>query len=151
MLELSEDDWDKTIDINLKGYHLCCQAVGKGMVERKKGKIINIASVVAMVANKGLGVYAISKAGVVMLTKLLAVELASYNIRVNAIVPGSVRVERNRSWWSDPEHSKQGKASIPLGRAAEPSDIGSVALFLASDASSYITGATIVVDGGLLA
>ena len=95
--------------------------------------------------------YTIAKAGVVMLTRVLARELGSYNIRVNAIAPGAVRTEMGRRWWSDPERLKQLEARIPLGRTAEPGDIVGAALFLASDASSYITGDTIVVDGGMAA
>jgi NAD(P)-dependent dehydrogenase (short-subunit alcohol dehydrogenase family) len=151
LLEHSEEDWDKVIDTDLKGYFLCCRAVGTKMVERKKGNIINIASVAAITAETGKASYCVSKAGVVMLTKVLARELASYNIRVNAIAPGLVRTEMSRSRWSDPETLKQITAEIPLGRVAEPSDIGSVAVFLASDASRHITGSTIAVDGGQLA
>ena len=150
LLELSEDDWDKVIDIDLKGCYLCCQAVGKGMVEQKKGNIINIASMCAMMGGC-TPVYSIAKAGVVNLTRGLALKLASYNIRVNAIAPGHVRVERWRSRWSDPERLKEVVARIPLGRIGEPSEIASVASFLASEASRYITGSTIVVDGGYLA
>ena len=147
-LENPEDEWDKVIDINLKGYYLCSQAVSRGMVERKKGNIINITS---MAAFRGGSSYNISKAGVVNLTRGLARELASYNIRVNAIAPGWVRTDISEWMWSDPERLKQEEARIPLGRVGEPSDIASVAVFLASDASSYITGDTIVVDGGYLA
>ena len=148
LLETPEDLWDKVIDTNLKGYYLCCQAVGKGMVERKKGNIINAASIAAF---RGGSSYNISKAGVVNLTRGLARELASYNIRVNAIAPGEVITDMMEFAWSVPERRKQIEAGIPLGRFAEPSDISSVALFLASDLSSYVTGATILVDGGLLA
>ena len=149
LLETPEDEWDRVLDTNLKGYYLCCRAVGKGMVERKKGNIINIASESAFRGNSS---YNISKAGVVNLTKGLARELASYNIRVNAIAPGLVRTDMMTEWArSDPEHFKQDEAGIPLGRIAEPGEIASVALFLASEASSYITGTTIVVDGGFLA
>ena len=148
LLKLSEDDWDKIMDVNIKGYYLCSQAVGRGMVERKRGNIINIASIVAFRADS---VYCMSKAGVLMLTRVLARELASCNIRVNAIAPGFVRVERNESGYSDPVVLKEAEAKIPLGRIGEPSDIGSVAVFLASDASRYITGDVIPVDGGFLA
>ena len=153
MLEFSEDDWDKVIDTNLKGYYLCCQAVGKGMVERKRGNIINIASVSAFVTTvvEREGLYCISKAGVAMLTRGLAKELARYNIRVNAIAPGYIKTEMNRSTWSNPETLKQREAGIPMGRMAESSEIANVALFLASDMSSYITGSIILVDGGWLA
>ena len=147
-LENPEDEWDKVIDINLKGYYLCSQAVSRGMVERKKGNIINITS---MAAFRGGSSYNISKAGVVNLTRGLARELASYNIRVNAIAPGYVITDMTEWAPSEPEIFKQITAEIPMGRWAEPSEIASVALFLASEASSYIVGATIVVDGGLLA
>ena len=149
LLEIPEDEWDRVIDTNLKGYYLCSQAVSKRMVERRKGNIINIASEAAF---RGGSSYNVSKAGVVNLTRGLALELASYNIRVNTIAPGPVKgTEMGRSWWGDLERLKQWEAKIPLGWVAEPSDIGSVAVFLASDASRYITGSTIVADGGLLA
>jgi len=148
LLETPEDEWDRVIDTNLKGYYLCCHAVGKRMVERRKGNIINIASEAAF---RGGSSYNISKAGVVNLTRGLARELASYNIRVNAIAPGWVRTEMSKAVQNDPVAYKEALAEIPLGRMAEPSDIASVALFLASDASRHITGDTILVDGGGLA
>jgi NAD(P)-dependent dehydrogenase (short-subunit alcohol dehydrogenase family) len=153
VLDFSEEDWDKTIDINIKGYYLCSQAVGRRMVERKGGNIISIASTNSFVLAKEEGPYSISKAGVVMLTKGLAKELASYNIRVNAIAPGWIRTEMSREIWSQPEseYAKQELAKILLGRLGEPSEVANVALFLASEASSFITGATIIVDGGFIA
>ena len=152
VIEISEDDWDKTFDINLKGYYLCCQAVGKEMVERRKGSIINVASTAGFrVGPTNSTIYSTAKAGVIMLARGLARELGSYNVRVNTIAPGAVRTEMSKHLWSDPERLKQEIARIPLGRIGEPSDIGSVAVFLASDASRHITGSTIVVDGGLLA
>ncbi len=149
LLELQEDDWDRIIDTDLKGYYLCCQAVGRRMVDRKRGNIINIASDAAMKAYPNVGAYCIAKIGVVMLTKVLALELASYNIRVNAIAPGFIRTKMSEPMWSDPEALKQWEAKIPLGRIAELGEIIGPALFLASDASSYITGYTILMDGGL--
>lgn len=151
LIELREDGWDKVMNVGLKGYYLCSQAAAKVMIERKKGNIINIASTAAVEASPLLGAYSISKAGVVMLTKLLAADLARYNIRVNAIGPGVVRTGFSEPIWGNPEVLKTIVAGIPLGRIAEPEDIVSVALFLASDASSYITGQTIYVDGGTLA
>ena len=149
ILELSEDDWDKVIDINLKGYYLCSQAVGKRMVERGKGNIISMASQLAFKAWAKMGAYCIAKAGVVMLTRVLARELGSYGIRANAIAPSTVKTELGRLTWSDPEALERVKSTIPLGgRVAEASDIVGTALFLASDASSYITGHTILVDAG---
>jgi len=151
LLEHSEEDWDAVLDTNLRGYYLCSQAVGKRMVEQKKGNIINVASIRGITAAPGRASYCVSKAAVLMLTRVLALELVSYNIRVNTIAPGAVRTEMTKVQWSDPETYKEFTAKIPMGRWAELSEIGSVAVFLASDASSYMTGHTIVVDGGLLA
>jgi NAD(P)-dependent dehydrogenase (short-subunit alcohol dehydrogenase family) len=149
LLELREDGWDKVIDTDLKGYYLCSQAVGKQMVSQKRGNIINIASTAAVKAAPEMGAYCIAKAGVVMLTKVLAVELAQYNIRVNAVAPYMVKTKFSQPLWGDPETLKQIEAEIPTGRLAETGDIIGSVLFLASDASSYITGNTIFVDGGL--
>ncbi|MAF86184.1 MAG: short-chain dehydrogenase [Dehalococcoidales bacterium] len=151
LLDVPEGDWDKIINVNLKGHYLCSQAVGKRMVDRKAGNIINIASELAIKPSSEAGVYCIAKAGVVMLTRVLAKELASYNIRVNAIAPGAARTKMLEYLLSDSEALKQYEAQIPLGRIAEPGDIIGTALFLASEASSYITGHTILVDGGLVA
>ena len=151
LLELREDGWDRVIDTDLKGYYLCSQAVGKQMVSRKRGNIINIASTAAIKAAPEMGAYCIAKAGVVMLTKILAVELAQYNIRVNAVAPSMVKTKFSQPLWDDPETLKEIESGIPLGRLAETGDIIGSVLFLASDASSYITGHTIIVDGGLSA
>lgn len=151
LLETTEDEWDKVIDIDLKGYWLCCQAVGKRMVERKKGNVINVSSTSGLSSRSGSSPYNIAKAGVFMLTRGLARELADYNIRVNAIAPAWVETEMTQRSWSDPDALKRIEAEIPLGRLAEPGDIIGSALFLASDASSYITGHTIIFDGGLYA
>jgi NAD(P)-dependent dehydrogenase (short-subunit alcohol dehydrogenase family) len=149
ILELTEDEWDKVININLKGYYLCSLAVARRMIERRKGNIISMASQLAFKAQARMGVYCISKAGVVMLTRVLARELGSYGIRANAIAPSLVRAELGRLTWSDPEALKRVESAIPLGgRMAEPGDIVGTALFLASDASSYISGHTILVDAG---
>lgn len=151
LIELREDGWDKVMNVCLKGYFLCSQAVANVMMEKQSGNIINIASTGATKAAVGLGAYGIAKAGVVMLTQLLAVELARYKIRVNAIGPSLVRTKFSEPMWSNPDSLKALEATIPLGRIAEPEDIMSVALFLASDASDYVTGQTLYVDGGTLA
>jgi len=151
LLELREDGWDKIMNTDLKGCYLCSQAVGRVMVAQKKGNIINIASRSGLKASKNVGAYCVAKAGIMMLTRVLAVELASYNIRVNAIAPTTVRTKFSEVFWKDPEKLRQIESEIPLGRIAETSDIVGAALFLASDASRYITGHTIVVDGGALA
>jgi dehydrogenase/reductase SDR family protein 4 len=148
LLELREEGWDKVIDTDLKGYYLCAQAAGRVMTEQKRGNIINIASTAAMDTAPEMGAYCIAKAGVVMLTRILALELARYHIRVNAVAPSMVKTEFSRPLWAEAKTLKEIEAGIPLGRLAEPEDIVGPVLFLASEAAAYITGHTIVVDGG---
>lgn len=148
LLELNEAGWDRVIDTDLKGYYLCSQAAGRVMVEQKRGNIINIASTAAMYSAPEMGAYCIAKAGVVMLTRILAVELARYNIRVNAVAPSMVKTKFSQPLWADAKTLKQIESEVPLGRLAEPADIVGSVLFLASDAAAYVTGHTIVVDGG---
>jgi len=153
LLEATEEMWQQVIDINLKGAFLCCQAVAKGMIERKSGNIISIASVEAFSRNpypKQSNTYGIAKAGIVMLTKGLAWELGAHNVRINAIAPGGVKTEMTRPLWENPEFMAFLTPQLPMGRIAQPEEIASVAVFLASDASSYITGETVIADGGLL-
>jgi NAD(P)-dependent dehydrogenase (short-subunit alcohol dehydrogenase family) len=151
LLELPDEAWDRVMNVNLKGYYLCAQTVGKRMVERKKGVIICIASQFAFKAAPGMGVYCVSKAGVVMLARVLARELGSDGIRVNAIAPGLVKTDLSRNDWMNPDIRTQREAATPLRRLAETGDLVGTALFLASDASAYVTGHTIVVDGGEIA
>jgi len=151
LIDLREDGWDKVMNVGLKGYFLCSQAAAKVMMEKQSGNIINMASSAAAKAAPALGAYGIAKAGVVMLTKILALELARYNIRVNAIGPSLVRTGFSQPMWGNPDVLKGVEAGIPLGRIADTADIVGVALFLASDMSSYITGQTIYADGGTMA
>jgi NAD(P)-dependent dehydrogenase (short-subunit alcohol dehydrogenase family) len=151
LLELPDEVWDRVMNVNLKGYYLCAQTVGKGMVERKKGVILCIASQYAFRAAPRMGVYCVSKAGVVMLVRVLARELGNDGIRVNAIAPGLVKTDLSRNDWMDPDIRTTREAATPLGRLAETGDLVGTALFLASDASAYVTGHTIVVDGGEIA
>jgi NAD(P)-dependent dehydrogenase (short-subunit alcohol dehydrogenase family) len=151
LIDLREDGWDKVMNVGLKGYFLCSQAAAKVMMERKSGNIINMASSAATKAAPALGAYSIAKAGVVMLTKVFALELARYSIRVNAIGPSLVKTGFSQPMWGSPDVLKGVEAGIPLGRIAETGDIVGVALFLASDMSSYITGQTIFADGGTMA
>jgi NAD(P)-dependent dehydrogenase (short-subunit alcohol dehydrogenase family) len=153
LMEHSEEDWDKVINVNLKGYYLCSQAVGRIMMKQKKGNIVNISSLAALttLVAAGGGAYSIAKAGVITLTKVLAAELAPYNVRVNAIAPHAIKTELNKFLWDDPETFQQWTARIPLGHWGEPSDIANSALFLASDAARYLTGQTIVASGGRMA
>ena len=147
-MDTSEADWDRVINVNLKGYYLCAQAVGRIMIQQKRGNIINISSRLGVTASSNMGAYSIAKAGELMLTRVLALELARYHIRVNAIAPGLVETEGSAHLWRQPELRRRFESEIPLGRIALPGDVAGAALFLASDASSYITGHNIVVDGG---
>jgi NAD(P)-dependent dehydrogenase (short-subunit alcohol dehydrogenase family) len=151
LLEMAEEDWDKVMDVDLKGYFLCSQEVGKIMVRDRKGVIINTASQFAFRTTPGRGAYCVAKAGIVMLTRVLAKELSAYGIRVNAIAPGLIRTEFSRGTWGNPDALKEYEQSVPLGRSGQVEDIIGTVLLLASAASSYITGATINIDGGTLA
>ena len=153
-LELTEEDWDRTIDINLKGYFLCAQAAAKEMVKQKSGVIINIASVAMGQVGVGfnnLAHYCASKGGIVGMTETLALELAPYNIKVNAISPGMIDTPMVADFKGDPKILEATLARVPLGRVGKPEEVSNLVLFLASGESSYITGSTIVIDGGWLA
>lgn len=151
LMELSEEDWDSMLDISLKGYWLTSQAVARRMIKQKRGgSIISFSSRSYVRPRERKGAYAIAKAGVVTLTGQLAVELGRYNIRVNAIAPTVVATEGAEYLWKDPQRQKMVEAVIPLGRLSTPEEIANVGLFLASDAASYVSGVTIVVDGGSL-
>jgi NAD(P)-dependent dehydrogenase (short-subunit alcohol dehydrogenase family) len=152
LIDLTEEAWDKTLELGLRGYFLCSKAAAKVMIEGGKGgNIINMATDGAFRAGPGMGAYCISKAGVVMLTKVLAVELAQYNIRVNAIAPGLVKTRFSTAIWSSAEIIDMLMRTLPMKRIAEPDEIVGAAIFLVSGASSYVTGTTISVDGGSMA
>jgi len=148
LIECPENNWDKVIDVNLKGAYLCCQAVGRVMVKQRSGNIINLSSKVGLEVGVGAGAYSISKAGIIMLTRQLSLELAPYGVRVNALAPGIVKTDFNKDLWQGAEPGKKLAHSVPLGRLAEPEDVARAALFLASEDASYITGAVIPIDGG---
>ena len=147
--DYSEEEWNYIFDINLRGLFFCCQLVGREMIKRKKGKIVNISSNVSEVVQPGRSIYAVSKAGVSHLTRALALEWAQHNINVNAIGPGPTITELNKIYFEEnPEDLKERIDSIPMGRMGDPSDHVGAAVFLASDASNFITGETLLVDGG---
>lgn len=149
--ELSEDQWDKLMDVDLKGTFLCSQKVAKEMVKRGNGgKIINISSVAGFIGFPRLCHYCAAKAGVAELTKEIAIELAPYKINVNSIAPGIIETDMTKDMIKDTKSLKQLLSRIPLGRVGKPEEIAKVALFLASDDSSYMTGTTVFVDGGWL-
>ncbi len=144
-------DWQRLFDLNLTSALVCCQKIGKPMLERGRGSIINITSIAGSVAIKGIRGrhYETAKAALEALTKSLAADWAPLGVRVNAIAPGGFLTEPNKKWYSEkPELRETFESQIPMGRLGDPSEIGPVAVFLASDASSYVTGATLVVDGG---
>lgn len=153
-LEMTEEQWDKTLDTNLKGYFLVAQAAAREMAKNKWGRIINIASI----ASGGIGVgfpsiahYCASKGGIVAFTEALADELAPMGILVNCIGPGLIETEMTQNITKDPKQMAGFTGRIPLKRAGKPEEIASACVFLASDESSYTTGATLYMDGGWLA
>jgi len=147
--KIKEEGWDQVIDVNLKGVFLCCQAVGKKMIEQGGGKIINISSVVGFLGEQGFLPYSVSKAGVMMLTRVLAYEWSKHNILVNAIAPGFIAGGMNSPILNKEVLVSGLTQQVPLRRLGKPEEIVQVALFLASEDSSYINGTTIVADGGM--
>jgi NAD(P)-dependent dehydrogenase (short-subunit alcohol dehydrogenase family) len=148
VFNIDEKAWEVTIGLNLKGCFFLSQAVGKTMRDKGGGNIINISSVEGVRPRVGNGVYSISKAGVIMLTQVLAQEWGQYNIRINAIAPGFVRTRFSKVVLDNPALFAEIQKNTALGRIAKAEEIANAALFLTSDASSYITGQTILMDGG---
>jgi NAD(P)-dependent dehydrogenase (short-subunit alcohol dehydrogenase family) len=146
--DLSENDWDAVIDTNLKGPWLCARAFGPRMAARGWGRMINMGSILAVIAMPGRTPYASSKAGIVGMTRVLALEWAGSGVTVNAICPGVFGTEMNKPLMSDPVKYKEFVAQIPMGRWGEVHELAPAAVFLASDASSYVTGTSLFVDGG---
>ena len=147
-IDIDDRAWDSIMNLNLKGLFFLGQAVAKIMKEKGGGKIINIASIAGITPDI-LPVYSISKAGVIMATKVMAQQWAQYNIRVNTVAPGLTKTKFSESLWSNPDILKLAMSRTPLGRPAEPEEMVGAILFLASDASSYITGQVIAIDGGV--
>lgn len=147
----SLNDWQKLLDLNLTSAFVCCKILGKPMLERRSGSIINISSISGMVVGRGIygRHYETAKAGLTMFTKTLAVDWAPFNVRVNAICPGGFLTDANRRWFSEkPELHDLFVSQVPMGRLGDPKEIGPLAVYLASEASSYMTGAALVIDGG---
>jgi NAD(P)-dependent dehydrogenase (short-subunit alcohol dehydrogenase family) len=148
-LEVTEEDWDKVLDVHSKGTFFCCQVFGRRMIERGYGKIINLSSTWSASTDVGKSVYGIAKAGVSYLTAALSTEWAPLGVRVNAIAPTSTLTENTSlAFREDPARAERLRSRIKLGRFAEPSDLVGAALFLASPASDFISGHTLFVDGG---
>ncbi len=151
LVDVSEADFERVIKTNLTSLFIVGRTVAKGMIKRKRGKVINIASLASELARPTIGPYTAAKGGVRQLTKTMCVEWAEHNIQANAIGPGYFRTELNRALWSDPEFNKWVATRTPAGRWGEPEELIGAALFLASAASDFMNGQTIYVDGGLLA
>jgi len=148
--KIKEEGWDQVLDVNLKGVFLCCQAVGKKMIQQGGGKIINISSTAGILGEQGFLPYSVSKAGVTVLTRVLAYEWSRYNILINAIAPGFVAGGMNAPILNKEILVSGLTQKVPIKRLGKPEEIVSLALFLASEESSYINGTTIVADGGML-
>ena len=147
-LEVTEDDWDRVLDTNLKGLFFCCQAVGRLMVAQRFGRIINMASQMAKVGWHKRAAYCASKGGVAQLTKVLAVEWAPYGITVNAVAPTFIETQMTARLFEDEAFRQEVLSRIPLGRLGTPRDVAGAVIYLASEAGSLVTGHTLLVDGG---
>ena len=151
VLDADERLWDSIMNLNLKGLYFLTQAVARVMKEHGGGRIINVASVDAFRPEPKIGIYAISKAAVIMATKVMAVELAEYNIRVNVVAPGNVHTRLGDSrFLAVPGYEEEMIKRTPMKRVADPEEIVGAMVYLASEASSFVTGTTVVVDGGFL-
>ncbi|MEA1925480.1 MAG: glucose 1-dehydrogenase [Candidatus Altiarchaeota archaeon] len=150
LVELTEEDWDLVLGVNLKGVFLCTNAVAKHMIKQKSGKIISIASIAGEVGFMNASAYCASKAGIINLTRELALELSPHGINVNAIAPGVIATKMTEGLLGDEKTRDVLLASTPLGRVGQPQEIGRAAVFLASGDSDFVTGHTLVVDGGWL-
>ncbi|MDD4980897.1 MAG: 3-oxoacyl-[acyl-carrier-protein] reductase [Candidatus Omnitrophica bacterium] len=148
ILRMGDTEWDAVISVNLKGTFNCTKAVSKVMIKQRYGRIINIASIIGIIGNIGQANYSASKAGIIALTKTTARELASRNVNVNAIAPGFIQTEMTAKLPEDLKAKMLGV--IPLGRFGSPVDVAAVCVFLASEEANYITGQTIIVDGGMV-
>jgi len=148
LMRMKDEDWDAVINTNLKGTYLCTKTISRIMLNQKYGSIINIASVIGIIGNAGQGNYAASKGGIIALTKSTAKELGSRNIRCNAVAPGFIETEMTAVL--DSKVKEEYAKSIPLKRMGTPLDVANICLFLASEEANFITGQTLIVDGGLV-
>jgi gluconate 5-dehydrogenase len=149
--QLPLEDWQRILDLNLTSAFICCKHIGGDMVRRRAGKIINVASICGRIVGRGIHgrTYETAKAALTAFTKTLAADWAPFGVTVNAIAPGGFLTDPNRRWFEEmPELKHNLESMVPMGRLGEPHELGPLALYLASDASSYMTGATLVIDGG---
>ena len=146
--DITEADWDRVLDLDLKSVFFCCQAAGRQMIRQQSGKIINIASIMGLVADKQILPYCAAKGGVIQITRALALEWARHNIQVNALCPGYVATSINAAALSDPRVLERTVKKTAAGRLGQVADMAGAAVFLASPAADYMTGQTLIIDGG---
>jgi len=151
LLDIDEEAWDRIMALNVKGYLLAAQRAARAMAPRGGGAIVNVASTAGLRASAGLGAYSVSKAAVIMLTRVLGRELAPLGIRVNGVAPALIETRFSEALWKNPEILSTYLKSTPLGRAGQPEEVAGAVVYLCSDAASYVTGHTLVLDGGHLA
>jgi dehydrogenase/reductase SDR family protein 4 len=151
LLDIEEDAWDRIMALNVKGYLLAAQRAAHAMAAAGRGAIVNIASTAGLRASAGLGAYSVSKAAVIMLTRVLGRELAPLGIRVNGVAPALIETRFSEALWKNPDILSHYLESTPLGRAGQPEEVAGAVVYLCSDAASYVTGQTLLLDGGHLA
>lgn len=146
--DLPIEEWDRVMATNLRGAFLMCRAVGRGMIERERGSIVNVASVAGIVGIKMLSAYSASKGGLIQLTRTLALEWARHHVRVNALAPGYFLTDINRALFASEAGERMVRDHIPMGRVGQPKELAGAVVFLASEASSFMTGSVLTLDGG---
>ena len=151
LLDIEEEAWDRIMALNVKGYLLAAQRAARAMTPSGRGAIVNIASTAGLRASAGLGAYSVSKAAVIMLTRVLGRELASLGIRVNGVAPALIETRFSEALWKNPDILSTYLKSTPLARAGQPEEVAGAVVYLCSDAASYVTGQTLLLDGGHLA
>jgi NAD(P)-dependent dehydrogenase (short-subunit alcohol dehydrogenase family) len=148
LLEMSEEEWLRIIDLNVNSTFRLCKAVGPHMIARRRGRIINMSSMYGLIGEKKVAAYCAAKGALIQLTRALALEWAEYNITVNGLAPGYIYTERTSRVFDNPDLAPLFTSRIPLGRVGQPGELGPLVVYLASDASDFMTGSVIVIDGG---
>ena len=148
VLDLERREWEDALAVNLLGPALLARAVARGMVERRQGRIINVASIAGLAPVSRLGPYCVSKAALIQLTRVMALELARHNVQVNVLCPGYFRTPMNETFFATPKGQAVVQHAIPMQRLGDPKELAPMVVFLASEASSFMTGSVVVVDGG---
>jgi len=148
LIEMSEDEWLRIVDLNVNSTFRMCKAVGPHMIERRGGRVINMSSMYGMIGEKNVTAYCASKGALIQFTRALALEWAPYNITVNALAPGYIYTERTSRVFDDPKLAGVFMERIPLGRIGRPEELGPLVVYMACDASAFMTGSVVVIDGG---